>query len=119
MYSSLKSIALSFLLLLLACNSAVGESSPALLFPDDQQSINILRNAIVDSVGGMRIASIDGDPTATSSIVASPREPGRYEMNSIFRPVVFELRIKENNCYLVNKNDQLEVDLPELECKPA
>ena len=107
------------LLLMLACKPDSRESAPALLLPKDQESYDILRYAILDSVGGMRVESIDGDPTTTSTLVVSPSKPTQYEMNSIFRPVVFELRVKGGNCYLVNKNEQFEVDLPDLECKPA
>ena len=106
-------------LLLLGCRPDSGESSPALLLPKDYGSYDILHNAIFDSVGGMRVESIDGDPTTTSTLIVSPSEPTQYEMNSIFLPVVFELRVKDGNCYMVNKNEQFEVDLPDLECKPA
>lgn len=119
MRSSLIFVAQVLLLLFMACTSAKGESVPALLLPDDKKSYDLLRQAITESVRGMRISSIAGDPTTTSRLVASPREPNQYEMNSIFRPVTFELRIRGKNCYLVNENDQFEVDLPGLKCKPA
>ena len=107
------------LLLAMACKSENSKALPALLLPGDQSSLQLVRNAVFDSVRGMNVASIDGDMTVTSSLVASPREPNQYEMNSIFMPVWFELIIRDGNCYLVNKNEQFEVSLPYVKCKPA
>ena len=102
-----------------ACNSTVSIASPAVLVSDDKQSRDILRSAILDSVGGMRVANIEGDPLVTSTFIASPYEPTQYEMNYIHRPVWFELVIRDGICYLVNKNDNFEVELPDLKCKIA
>lgn len=104
-------------LLAMACKSEKGKALPALLLPGDKNSLHLVRNAVFDSVGGMNVASIDVDITVTSNIVASPREPNRYEMNSLFMPVWFELIIRNSVCYFINK--YLEVELSELKCRPA
>ena len=54
-------------MLAMACKSEKGKALPALLLPGDQNSLHLVRSAVFESVGGMNVASIDGNLTITSS----------------------------------------------------
>lgn len=106
---------------LLPSNWSVSHSATtsAILIIENQQSLDILHDAIRESAGGMPIKEIDGDLSVSSTFVAKPYEPGPYEKNSLNVPIWFKLILKDGICHLVNENDRTEIALSELKCKVA
>ena len=90
----------------------------ALLLSGDERSLAHLKDQLGDLVGRANIELGASDPTIRSSVSVLPPRPGSLETHNVSLPTVFDLILKNGDCFVVRQETGEETRLQDVTCVP-
>ncbi|MEM9178681.1 MAG: hypothetical protein AAGA89_03175 [Pseudomonadota bacterium] len=92
---------------------------PAVLVEADADSLDALRAGLAQAMDRAQIEFGAGDPTATPSVAVLPPRPTALETQSTALPTMFDLYVRGDTCFAIERGADAEIVLPGVTCRPA
>lgn len=90
---------------------------PAALSTMDDATMIALRAVLSEAVGDANITLGPGDLTKTSTIAVQPPRPSPYEDRSTAKPVLFDIFMRGDDCFIVRRDNGAEYPLRDIACR--
>ncbi len=91
--------------------------APAALSSMDEETIATLRAVLADAMNDASITLGPGDLTKTSTIAVLPPRPSPYEGRSTAKPVLFDIFLRGDACFVVRRDSGAEYVLRAIACR--
>jgi hypothetical protein len=98
------------------CHST-GGAAPARLSTDSDSQMQQLKAGLSEAVGRANVELGAGDPMGEGSVVVLPPRLGPLETSSTARPVIFDLELRGEMCFAVNRETGEAFELPGVDCR--
>jgi hypothetical protein len=102
---------------LAACQTAA-DVRPAAFEQATPEALGVLRQALGAALGRTRIDLGPSDLTRDSVVAVLPLPLGPYEGNSPALPILFELVVQGERCFIRRKGETELRELPDVRCRP-
>lgn len=109
---------LSALVGLSACQTAPA-AEPALLVEASPETMAVVTETLASAVDRARIELGPGDLTKDPAISVLPPPLGEHESHSPAMPAMFDLVVREGDCFLQARKDGALYPLPGIACRPV
>ena len=93
--------------------------SPAVLQSADAETLMALRSALGQALGRAEIELGAGDPTTEPSVAVLPPKPTTFETQSPAMPTMFDLFVRGETCFAVQRGNEVEITLPGVACRSS